>query len=112
MLYNLLESTGAWLDEIGLFRIFQVLYQLEFRAFISIVFGFALVLLFGFGVLYTSAFPPNQSFAVLASAVIGAALIADLWMLPALLLWFRPTVPGAKAPTVPGAPAQPSRETA
>lgn len=55
----------------------------------------SLVLLFGFGVLFTSAFPPNKSFAVLASAVIGAALVADLWILPALLLWFRPHVPGA-----------------
>ena len=54
----------------------------------------SLVLLFGFGVLYTSAFPPNQTFAVLASAVIGVALLADLWVLPALLLWFRPRVPG------------------
>lgn len=60
----------------------------------------SLVLLFGFGVLYTSAFPPNQSFAVLASAVIGSALIADLWLLPALLLWFRPRVPGAPDPRV------------
>ena len=55
----------------------------------------SLVLLFGFGVLYTSAFPPNQSFAVLASAVIGTALVADLWVLPGLLLWFRPRVPGS-----------------
>jgi predicted RND superfamily exporter protein len=60
----------------------------------------SLVLLFGFGVLFTSAFPPNKSFAVLASAVIGAALIADLWMLPALLLWVRPPVPGAPRETV------------
>lgn len=52
----------------------------------------SLVLLFGFGVLYTSAFPPNQSFAVLAGAVIASALVADLWMLPALLLWWRPKV--------------------
>lgn len=59
----------------------------------------SLVLLFGFGVLFTSAFPPNKSFAVLASAVIGAALIADLWMLPALLLWFRPHVPGTPRET-------------
>ncbi len=47
MLYNLLESTAGWLDEIGLFRIFQVLYQLEFRAFIAVVFSFGLVVLFG-----------------------------------------------------------------
>ena len=52
------------------------------------------LLLAGFGVLYTSAFPPNQMFAVLASIVIAAALFADLVMLPALLLWIRPRVPG------------------
>ncbi len=62
----------------------------------------SLVLLFGFGVLFTSAFPPNQSFAVLAGAVIFVALLADLWVLPALLLWFRPHVPGASAPATEG----------
>ena len=55
----------------------------------------SLVLLIGFGVLYTSAFPPNRSFAVLAGGVIASALAADLWLLPALLLVFRPKVPGA-----------------
>jgi uncharacterized protein len=55
----------------------------------------SLVLLLGFGVLFTSRFPPNQSFALLASGVIGAALLADLFLLPALLLWLRPAVPGA-----------------
>lgn len=55
----------------------------------------SLVLLFGFGVLYTSAFPPNQSFALLAGSVIGVAVVADLWVLPGLLLWFRPRVPGS-----------------
>jgi len=53
------------------------------------------VLLLGFGVLYSSAFPPNQSFAVLAGAVIFAAVLADLFVLPAMLLFFRPEVPGA-----------------
>ncbi len=57
------------------------------------------VLVCGFGVLYTSAFPPNQLFAVLGSGVIVAALLADLWLLPALLLWVRPHVPGAPTPT-------------
>ena len=52
------------------------------------------VLLLGFGVLYTSAFPPNHSFAVLAGSVIFVAVIADLFVLPALLLLFRPTIPG------------------
>ena len=58
----------------------------------------SIVLLCGFGVLYTSQFPPNQSFAVLASGVIGAAVFADLWMLPGLLLWLRPRVPGSPDP--------------
>ncbi|MCP3903656.1 MAG: phospho-N-acetylmuramoyl-pentapeptide-transferase [Planctomycetes bacterium] len=47
MLYNLLQSTESWLDELGLFSIFQVLYQIHFRAFIAVVFSFALVLVFG-----------------------------------------------------------------
>ena len=52
------------------------------------------VLLLGFGVLYTSVFPPNRSFSVLAGSVIFAAVLADLYVLPALLLFFRPKVPG------------------
>jgi predicted RND superfamily exporter protein len=55
----------------------------------------SVVLIVGFGVLGTSAFPPNQLFAVLASVVIASALMADLWLLPALLLVLRPSVPGA-----------------
>jgi phospho-N-acetylmuramoyl-pentapeptide-transferase len=47
MLYNLLQLTGDWLDDIGLFRFFKVMYQLEFRAFFAVVFSFAIVLLFG-----------------------------------------------------------------
>ena len=54
----------------------------------------SIVLLLGFGVLFTSRFPPNQSFALLAGGVISVALVADLYLLPALLLWFRPHVPG------------------
>jgi predicted RND superfamily exporter protein len=55
----------------------------------------SVLLMAGFGVLYTSLFPPNQMFAVLASIVIATALLADLLLLPALLLWIRPPVPGA-----------------
>ena len=55
----------------------------------------SLVLVMGFGVLYTSVFPPNQLFAVLGAGVILSALVADLWLLPALLLLFKPKVPGA-----------------
>ena len=37
MLYNLLQATGDWLDRIGLYWLFQVLNQLEFRAFTETV---------------------------------------------------------------------------
>ncbi|MBT8486023.1 MAG: phospho-N-acetylmuramoyl-pentapeptide-transferase [Phycisphaerales bacterium] len=47
MLYNLLQSTDQWLDEVGLFRLVQVMYQLEFRAFFAVVLSFALVLIGG-----------------------------------------------------------------
>jgi len=47
MLYNLLQSTESWLDEIGLFSVFQVLYQIHFRAFVAVVFSFGIVLIFG-----------------------------------------------------------------
>ncbi len=47
MLYNLLQSTDDTLDELGLYSLLQVLYQLEFRAFAAVLLGFALVLLFG-----------------------------------------------------------------
>jgi len=47
MLYNLLQLTSDWLDRVGLYRLLQVLYQLEFRAFTAVVLSFALVLLSG-----------------------------------------------------------------
>ncbi len=47
MLYNLLEIVDDQMDEMGLYRLVQVLYQLEFRAFFSVVFSFLLVILFG-----------------------------------------------------------------
>ena len=47
MLYNLLQNSDEWLDSIGLFSIFRVLYQLEFRAFFAVVLSFAIVLLLG-----------------------------------------------------------------
>jgi len=57
------------------------------------------LLMAGFGVLYSSAFPPNRSFALLAGSVISIAVLADLFFLPALLLWVRPKVPGAPDPS-------------
>lgn len=47
MLYNLLQLGGDWLEEIGLFRFLQVLYQIEFRAFFAVVCSFVIVLVFG-----------------------------------------------------------------
>ncbi|MEE2829078.1 MAG: MMPL family transporter [Myxococcota bacterium] len=62
----------------------------------------SLVLLVGFGVLFTSSFPPNRTFSVLAGAMIFAALLADLYLLPALLLWFRPSFRGNENRNTPG----------
>lgn len=47
MLYNIVQNYGDWLDQIGLFPLVRVLYQLEFRAFFSVVLSFVFVLLFG-----------------------------------------------------------------
>ncbi len=47
MLYYLLTNSSDWLDEIGLYSLLQVFYQLEFRAFVAVVCSFLLVLLFG-----------------------------------------------------------------
>ncbi len=47
MLYNLLQLSDDWLDEIGLYSLLQVFYQLEFRAFAAVLLSFGLVLLFG-----------------------------------------------------------------
>ena len=52
----------------------------------------AILVMLGFGVLYTSAFPPNHSFAILAGSVIFTAVVVDLFVLPAMLLFFRPTI--------------------
>lgn len=47
MLYNLLQLTDDWLDSLGLFRLVQVLYQLEFRAFFAVMLSFTIMLVFG-----------------------------------------------------------------
>ncbi len=47
MLYYLLTKTSDRLDEIGLYSLLQVFYQLEFRAFVAVVCSFLVVLLFG-----------------------------------------------------------------
>ncbi|MBC8522925.1 phospho-N-acetylmuramoyl-pentapeptide-transferase [PVC group bacterium] len=47
MLYNLLQMTDQWLDNVGLYSVWQVLYQREFRAFSAVVLAFFIVMLFG-----------------------------------------------------------------
>ena len=47
MLYNLLQVIDDRLDEIGLYSLLQVLYQLEFRAFAAVLLSFAIVLVAG-----------------------------------------------------------------
>ena len=47
MLYNLLQAADDWLDEMGLYSLLQVLYQLEFRAFAAVLLSFGLVLVLG-----------------------------------------------------------------
>ncbi len=43
MLFNLVELFQNWLDERGLYAVVQVMYQLEFRAFLAALLAFALV---------------------------------------------------------------------
>jgi phospho-N-acetylmuramoyl-pentapeptide-transferase len=47
VLYHLLQSGDAWLEQLGVFSLFQVLYQIEFRAFAAAIFGWLFVLIFG-----------------------------------------------------------------
>ncbi|MAB83670.1 MAG: phospho-N-acetylmuramoyl-pentapeptide-transferase [Phycisphaerae bacterium] len=47
MLYNLLQVFDEWLAEHGSYSLLQVLYQLEFRAFFSVVLSFLIVLCCG-----------------------------------------------------------------
>jgi len=47
VLYFLTQEYQTWLDSIGLYRVIQVLTQLEFRAFAAVLFAFAIVLIAG-----------------------------------------------------------------
>jgi phospho-N-acetylmuramoyl-pentapeptide-transferase len=49
MLFNLLQNQDLqnWLDEHGLYWVVRLMFYLEFRAFLSVVLGFVIVLLFG-----------------------------------------------------------------
>ena len=45
MLYVLVENLQNWLDSVGLYRVVQVMFQLEFRAFFAVLLSFGIVLL-------------------------------------------------------------------
>ncbi len=47
MLYYLLTKTSDRLDDVGLYSLLQVFYELEFRAFVAVVCSFLIVLIFG-----------------------------------------------------------------
>ncbi len=102
MLYNLLQSAGKWLDEIGLYSLLQVLYQLEFRAFAAVLLSFAIVLVSGRSVIRwlrrakigdapefyradlnqlmaaKAATPTMGGIMIVASILVTVALLADL----------------------------------
>lgn len=44
MLYTLVEHLQNWLDSVGLYPVVQVMFQLEFRAFLAVLLSFAMVL--------------------------------------------------------------------
>ena len=47
MLYNLLQATSDRIDDWGLYSLLEVLYYIEFRAFVAALLSFGLVLVFG-----------------------------------------------------------------
>lgn len=51
MLYNLLQATSDRIDDWGLYSLLEVLYYIEFRAFVAALLSFGLVLVFGRGVI-------------------------------------------------------------
>lgn len=55
----------------------------------------SLILFFGFGVLSVSKFLPTAYFGMLSALLMFNALISDLFVLPSLLIWLRPSMPGA-----------------
>lgn len=47
MLYHLLQSSDTWLDELGVYSLMKVLYQIEFRAFAAAICAWLFVLFLG-----------------------------------------------------------------
>ena len=44
MLFNLVQSSQVWLDSVGLYPVVQVMFQVEFRAFLAVLLSMTLVL--------------------------------------------------------------------
>jgi phospho-N-acetylmuramoyl-pentapeptide-transferase len=103
MLFNLVELLQNWLDERGLYAVVQVMFQLEFRAFLAVIMGFALVRLAGPRVIAwlrhrkvgdnpefhnsalndlmkeKAATPTMGGLLIVGSIAVTALLLADLW---------------------------------
>ena len=103
MLFNLVELAQNWLDERGLYAVVQVMYQLEFRAFLAVLMGFALVRAAGPRVIgwlrqrkvgdnpefhnltlnelmkQKAATPTMGGILVIGSILVTTVLLADLW---------------------------------
>lgn len=54
----------------------------------------SLILFFGFGILAVSKFMPTAYFGMLSALLMINALFADLFVLPSLLIWFKPPFKG------------------
>ena len=106
MLFNLVELAQNWLDERGLYAVVQVMYQLEFRAFLAVLMAFAIVRLAGPAVIgwlrgrkigdnpefnsltlnelmkHKAATPTMGGLLVIGSILVTSLLVADLWHSP------------------------------
>ncbi len=58
----------------------------------------SLILIVGFGSVFLSEMPPSRLFAMLTVTSVTAALVGDLVILPAMLMWFVPNRVPASAP--------------
>ena len=103
MLFNLVELFQNWLDERGLYAVVQVMYQLEFRAFLAVILSFVLVRLAGPSVIgwlrqrkvgdnpefhnltlnelmkEKAATPTMGGILIIGSILVTSLLLADLW---------------------------------
>jgi predicted RND superfamily exporter protein len=67
-----------------------------------------LVLVAGFGTLALGTFVPNVFFGIMTATILTTGLVADLILLPALLLMLRRPAPASRAASAPAARAAPA----